>query len=403
MRIWNRATGEPWAITEGALQTIIEVAARENESPQAVAARLGRDLNNSYVSQERDGVAILPVVGPLFRYANLFTAVSGASSYEILAKDFTSALENPDIKGIVLDIDSPGGEVNGCAEFANMIYEARGIKPIIAYASGDAASGAYWIASACDQIIVSETSALGSIGVVAVYKSRDEQTAQATEIVSSQSPNKRLDPESDEGRSRLQSRIDTMAQVFIENVARNRGVDPPKVIKDFGAGDVMIGKKAVQSGLADNTGSLEKTITTIPDSKPNNNPANNPGSSFKPEEKRMDIKMLNEKHPELAASLIAQGQQQERERIAAIIDSESADGREPLARHLAFETDMTPDSASAALKAAPASEPVSAHDTDTASGFERVMATVTNPDIEPATDEQEENIDDVAQRLASYQ
>ena len=117
----------------------------------------------------------------------------------------------------------------------------------------------------------------------------------------------------------------------------------------------------------------------------------------------MDIKMLNEKHPELATSLIAQGQQQERERIAAIIDSECAAGREPLARHLAFETDMAPDSAAAALKAAPTSEPMQAVDANNSSGFEHAMAHVTNPDIEPASDEQEENIDDVAQRLASYQ
>ncbi len=363
---------------------------------------MGRELNNSYVSQERDGVAIIPVVGPLFRYANLFTSISGASSYEILAKDFTSALENPDIKGIVLDIDSPGGEVNGCAEFANMIYEARGTKPILAYASGDAASGAYWIASACDQIIVSETSALGSIGVVAVYKSRDEQSAQAVEIVSSQSPNKRLDPETDEGRSRLQARIDTMAQVFVETVARNRGVDPPKVIKDFGAGDVLIGKKAVHSGLADKTGSLEKTITTIPDNQSNNNPANKPGSSFVSEEKRMDIETLNEEHSELAASLIAQGQLQERQRIAAIIGADCAAGRETLARHLAFATDMSPEASLEALMASPVIESQPVEQATHESGFDRLMASVANPDIDPATDSQEEDIDDVAQRLAAY-
>jgi len=113
MKIWNRLSGEPWAITESALQTILEIAARENESPQAVAAKLGRNLQNTYSVMERDGVAIIPVTGPLFRYANLFTSISGASSYELIARDFNAALENPQIKGIILDIDSPGGEVNG--------------------------------------------------------------------------------------------------------------------------------------------------------------------------------------------------------------------------------------------------------------------------------------------------
>ena len=160
MRIWNKITGDPWAITETALHTILEVAARENESPEAVAAKLGRDLQNSYNATERDGVAIIPVTGPLFLYANIFTSISGASSYELIAKDFIASLENPHIKAIILNIDSPGGEVNGVAELASMIFDARGTKPIIAYASGDAASGAYWVASAADEIVVSETSAL---------------------------------------------------------------------------------------------------------------------------------------------------------------------------------------------------------------------------------------------------
>ena len=186
MRAWNKATSEPWAITQPVLETILEIAERENEKPEAVAARLGKELQNTHTVTERDGVAIIPVTGPLFRYANLFTAISGATSYEMLAQDFTVALDNPDINAIILNIDSPGGEVNGCAELANMIFAARGKKPIIAYASGDAASGAYWIASAADQVVASETSGLGSIGVVAVYRGAkpDKNAPTTIEIVS---------------------------------------------------------------------------------------------------------------------------------------------------------------------------------------------------------------------------
>ncbi len=136
MRIWNKVKEEPWAITASSLQTILDIASRNNEAPEVVAARLGKELQNTYTTKLRDGVAILPVVGPLFRYANLFTTVSGASSYEIIARDFIQSLQNKDVKAIVLDIDSPGGEVNGCAELADMVYEARGQKPIIAYTSG---------------------------------------------------------------------------------------------------------------------------------------------------------------------------------------------------------------------------------------------------------------------------
>ena len=105
MRVWNKAADEPWAITSSALTTILDIAARQNVPPEAVAAKLGRELQNSYRLEMRDGIAVLPVVGPLFRYANLFTQVSGASSYELLAKDFTQAVENPDVKAIILNID----------------------------------------------------------------------------------------------------------------------------------------------------------------------------------------------------------------------------------------------------------------------------------------------------------
>lgn len=424
MKFWNHAAGEPWAITESALNNILTIASRQNESIEVVSAKLGRELDNSYVTEIREGAAVIPVVGPLFRYANIFTAISGASSYEILAKDFTSALENPDVHSIILDIDSPGGEVNGCAEFASMIFEARGKKPIIAYASGDAASGAYWIASACDQIIASETSMLGSIGVVAVYRgSKDESVL---EIVSSQSPYKRLDPSSKDGKSRLQSRIDDLATVFIESIAKHRGVDPPTVIKDFGGGDVFIGKNAINSGLADDIGSLEQIIN---EHSNNQNPAKLRGSSFlaledstmtdknhkteASEGQVLSLESLKTDYPQLVEAIqteiIAsandeaseQSVKKERERIGAIISSEAAKGREQLAQHLAFSTDMSADMALATLDASPVKAEASAPVSNT--GFEQVMASVGNPAIEPDAPEQEgDDADAVAKRIAKF-
>ena len=458
MKFWNHAAGEPWAITETALNNILTIASRQavpgflpptalahpcasNESIEAVSVKLGRDLDNTYVTEVRDGVAVIPVVGPLFRYANLFTAISGASSYEVLAKDFNSALENPDVHSVVLDIDSPGGEVNGCAEFANMIYESRGTKPIIAYASGDAASGAYWIASACDQIIASEISLLGSIGVVAVYRDSNDQNV--LEIVSSQSPYKRLDPNSDDGKSRLQSRIDDLASVFIDSIAKHRGVDPPIVLKEFGGGDVFVGKNAIRSGLADDVGSLENIIQQQIN---NQNPAKSRGSSFlctgstvcrdamdgkewpaledsmmtdktrkteDAESHTLSLETLKANYPQLVEAIQSetvastqqqaaqQGIQQERERIGAIVSSEAAKGREQLAQHFAFSTVMTVEMALATLNASPVK--TEAPSTATNTGFEQVMATVNNPAIEPDAPEQEtDDAETVAKRIAQF-
>lgn len=399
MRIWNRIAGEPWAITETALHTILEIAARENESPQAVAAKLGRNLQNTYSVTERDGVAIIPVTGPLFRYANLFTMISGASSYELIARDFTAALENPQIKGIILDIDSPGGEVNGVSELSNMVFAARGKKPVVAYASGDAASGAYWIASAADEIVVSETSALGSIGVVGMYQGKSGKSAEAVEIVSSQSPHKRLDPTTDDGRSRLQTRIDSMADVFIETISRNRNVSAENVQNHYGGGDVMIGAKAVSAGLADRVGSLEGLIAELssPQKSPRTegffNAQNQPPSTQ--EKKPMDIETLKKDHPDLVATLTREGASAEKKRLNDILCSEEAKGREKLAKEMALNTDIHAMEARQLLACAPVEEPKAT------TSFEKVMSSMPNPAITPASDDAANDVDAVASRIAA--
>ena len=453
MKFWNYATGEPWAIDEPVLNNLLSIVTRDHKSPdetiEAISSRVGKDLDHHYKVEVHDGVAVLPVTGPLFRYANLFTAISGATSYELLAKDFAKALSDPAISSIIFDIDSPGGEVNGCAELARMIYDARGQKPITAYASGDIASGAYWLASACDEIVVSDTSMVGSIGVVAVYRSGNKQNKQSTiEVVSSQSPHKRLDPEKDEDRSRLQNRIDDLASVFIDAIAKHRGVDPPTVKSTYGKGDVFIGTLAVKSGLADRTGSLDQLITeyslqnetyrcSATDSlvmeqgnleedisMPKKETVADSGSAESTQQAPMSVSYLKENHPDIvkaiqdetvaiceadfadrlsvttteAEKLTISAVESERARIGAIIGADEAKGREELAKHLAFSTEMSAEMALATLKASPAKSTEA-----TGSGFEQAMADMANPDIEPDDGESEEvSADLIAKRIAQF-
>lgn len=108
-----------WAITPEMLSTMISIAHQTNKSPEAIAKEMGRDMKNTYAVSTRGGVAVIPVTGPLFRHANLLTAVCGATSYELLAQDFNKALNDPNISAILFDVDSPGGEVNGCSELAD--------------------------------------------------------------------------------------------------------------------------------------------------------------------------------------------------------------------------------------------------------------------------------------------
>ncbi|TFH84807.1 S49 family peptidase [Billgrantia azerbaijanica] len=262
------AASRTWLMTAEALDTLLAVADRQGDV-EALEARLGRPLDNTRSVSVRDGVAVIPVSGPIFRYANLFTEISGATATGVLATDIQAALDNPGVHALVLDVDSPGGDANGINELAEMIFAARGTKPLRAYVGGQAASAAYWIASAADEVIVDDTAQLGSVGVVLNIRTREDRPGEKTyEVVSSNAPNKRPDLESEAGRAQLQERVDELAAVFLDKVARNRGLPRDEVNDRFRQGGIATGALAVEAGMADRLGSLESLIAELAGSTP---------------------------------------------------------------------------------------------------------------------------------------
>lgn len=262
---------QPWPITQDGLQLVLSVWSRgglfAEAREQALAARAGQPLENARTAYLRDGVCVIPVTGPLFRHATVLTELSGATAYGELRRDLRAALDDPECGAILFDIDSPGGEANALAELADAIYAARAIKPVWCYVGGYGASAAYWIASACDRVVVGETALLGSIGVriVVVDDSGAEEKAgiRTVEIISAQSPGKRAHPVDDGVVSRLQARADQLAGIFVRDVARNRRTSVERVLSDFGQGDVVMGPAAVAAGMADALGDHESTVEAL--------------------------------------------------------------------------------------------------------------------------------------------
>jgi signal peptide peptidase SppA len=265
LRAFRLACSIPWAITPEALQQILEISTREHLPDfEAVAAKKSRRMDGAESARLREGgVAVVPVTGPIFRYADFFTDFSGGATIDSLSKDFAAALNDPAVSSIVLNIDSPGGEVAGVNEFAQMVFEARGRKPIVAYVDGLGASAAYWIASAADEIVADATAMIGSIGVVAAWPNPEKKSAREIEFVSSQSPKKRPNPTTESGKDQIQAMVDDLADVFVETVARNRRVSVEAVLTDFGQGAVFVGQKAVEAGLADRLGSFEQIVSDL--------------------------------------------------------------------------------------------------------------------------------------------
>ncbi|AZM96075.1 S49 family peptidase [Vreelandella venusta] len=266
------AAGRPWLITSEALDTVMSVADRQGDV-EALEARLGRSLDNTRNVTVRDGVAVIPVTGPIFRYANLFTEISGATSTQVLATDFQTAFDDPAIKAIIPVFDTPGGEATGINELGDLIYNMRGRKPVVAYVSGMAASAGYWIASAADEVVVDDTAQLGSVGVVLSLRKREDRPGEKSyEIVSSNAPNKRPDLETEAGRAQLQTRTDELASVFLDKVARNRGIPREEVNDRFRQGGIATGALAIEAGMADRLGSLESLIAELAGSSASNQP-----------------------------------------------------------------------------------------------------------------------------------
>lgn len=255
-RVLDAIASEPWLITEPGLMQVVAIAERQGDLEAFLAKNAMDTARFKHDTHRRGDVAVIPVRGPIFRYANLLTDVSGATSLQTLVSDFDSALEDPTVSRIVLDIDSPGGQATGIADFADKVRSAG--KPVTAFVGGTGASAAYWIASAASEIWASSTGLLGSIGVVSTYK---PDASGNLKIISTQSPLKQASPTTEAGLVEWQRMVDDMASVFVSAVAALRGVPEEKVLNDFGRGGLLIGDKARAAGMADRVGHIEELIT----------------------------------------------------------------------------------------------------------------------------------------------
>lgn len=215
------------------------------------------DYRNN-VTLHEDGIAVIHIDGPL-GYRAIPQGWWGLQGdyYDGIQAAFDDCMNNDQVLGIVLDINSPGGVVNGCSDLAEKIFKARGRKiyGIVARTGGQMQSGAYWLASACEKIYASESGIIGSIGTLAQFSRGIEK--EVVTIVSNYSPDKYPNPETKDGAEVIRAELDAIAKVFIDTVARNRGYTSEYVIQNFGRGGNFVGKMAVDAGLIDGVMTFE--------------------------------------------------------------------------------------------------------------------------------------------------
>ena len=268
----------PWAILPEKKREIDAIYAThlrgEKIDLKAIEATLGRPLNNPETTYDvRNGVAVIDVSGVIAKRMNLFTAISGGVSTEMIGKVFQNALDDPAVASILLNIDSPGGSVDGPPNLANTIYAARDRKPIVALADGVMASAAYWIGAAASQIFAaSRTTQVGSIGVVATHLDVSGLEAargvKTTEIVSGKY--KRMAssyaPLSVEGRQSIQDQTDYLYSVFLDAVATFRGMASTEdVHATMADGRIFFAEQAQAIGMVDGVATLDELLARMAD------------------------------------------------------------------------------------------------------------------------------------------
>lgn len=191
--------------------------------------------------------AVIPVSGPLMRRLGFWGWLFGGSSYEHIAAMVRMADGDSAVNDIRLEIDSPGGEVNGVKDAVEALRGAT--KPIVARAVGDCCSAAYWLASQAGRIEAEETAQIGSIGVQATVW--DPERPDEFSFVAAASPQKNAGPRTDEGKAQIQQLVDDLCDVFLADVAAGRGITADQVAARYGAGAVVAANRALEMGLID--------------------------------------------------------------------------------------------------------------------------------------------------------
>ncbi len=209
-------------------------------------------------------IAVIPVYGVVAQHAMSM----GASTADIGAQ-FDRAMARADVDAILLDVDSPGGTVSGVPELAAKIYAGRGTKPIVAIANSLAASAAYWIAAAADQVWVTPSGETGSIGVYTTHEDWSEAMEKMGVKVTSISRGKYKlegapwEPLTDEAKAAIEERVDEVYGWFTKDVATFRGATPAQVRSGYGEARVLGAKQSVAANLADKVGTFEDVVAML--------------------------------------------------------------------------------------------------------------------------------------------
>lgn len=331
-------------------------------------------------------VGVVNLHGPLLTRGDFFSDFFGLANYEALESVLRGFEKNEAIEAVILNLDTPGGYVNGLSALSEVIAEVKQKKRIYAYVGDNALSAGYYIASQADRIFMADTGTVGSIGAIISFCSHKDE--EITNIVSENAPLKNKDPKTAAGKKQYQEVVNAAEKRFIEAVANGRGVSTDHVIENYGAGAIVTAEKALSLGMADEIISFNKLLLQLNQNTIKVNKSNPQGEIMTKEvlpETGADKAQAAAKGDEVSqkaevidtAALKAEAINGERARVSAILFSEEGKARPSLAEKLVTEG-VDAKLAAVLLSAAAAEAPAKAAKT----GLSEAMAKAeNNPDV----------------------
>lgn len=271
------ALDHPWAITRSMLQVIAGILAQRIAGQDVDHAEIEAALvNRKNLPQPRAGsVAIIPVYGVIAPRMNMLSEMSGGTTFEKLTGQVREGMGNKAVKTLVLDIDSPGGNVAGATEFARELLKARARKPVIAQIQYTGASAGYWLASCCTEIVAAPSARVGSVGVYASHDDISEALAnlgvKRTYVSAGEGKvdGNEAEPLSAAARARLDAMVEEAYGQFVGDVVKGRGagMTAEKVRKEW-KGHVYGTAEALSLGMIDRIATLDETLARVLSASP---------------------------------------------------------------------------------------------------------------------------------------
>ena len=252
---WLRS--QLWALLPERFAALAEAVAAGGLQAAPVSPRTSRSSG---------AVAVVPIRGFIAPRSSPMLSWFGGTGVDQVVAEVRRAVADSSVQAVVLDVDSPGGEVAGVPEAASAIRSLRGVKPIVASCNTLCASAAYWLASQADRVVASPSGLVGSIGVFAGHldESRALDAAGLTVTLIHYGERKvdaaSTSPLSDRARQDIQNRVDQAGRMFEQDVASGRRVSLATVQARFGRGGIFTAADAKAAGLVDEVGTFEQAV-----------------------------------------------------------------------------------------------------------------------------------------------